>query len=121
MSTQPADTGFARPYEPYPLQVRLAGIWALFEFQREALLGFLMTIYAIVVLRMIRRSRPGQLADARKRREVAENGFPGRTASTDLDEGCALGRSAVAGQLIFSGARALGGFGWSCCCPLLRS
>ena len=78
MSTQPADTGFARPYEPYPLQLRLAAVWAAVE--REALLGFLLTIYAIVVLRVIPQElvQDSWLTLGERARGSSRMGFPTR-------------------------------------------
>ena len=109
MSTQPADTGFARPYEPYPLQLRLAAVWAAVE--REALLGFLLTIYAIVVLRMI----PQELVQDSwltlvSGREVAENGIPKTDSLTVWTKGVPWVDQQWLGQLIFYGAHVLGGF-----------
>ena len=109
MSTQPADTGFARPYEPFPLQLRLAAVWAVVE--REALLGFLLTIYAVVVLRMI----PQELVQDSwltlvSGREVAENGIPKTDSLTVWTKGVPWIDQQWLGQLIFYGAQTLGGF-----------
>src|SRR5215207_824906 len=114
MSSQPAVTGFTpdsttRPHEPHRLHVRLAGVWAAAE--REALLAFLLTIYAIIVLSAI----PQELVQDSwltlvSGREVAENGIPRTDHLTVWTKGVPWIDQQWLGQLIFYGAQVLGGF-----------
>ena len=112
MST-PALTGFTpaaptRPHTPHSLRVRLAGVWAAAE--REALLALLLTIYAIVVLRVI----PQELVQDSwltlvSGREVAEHGIPKTDSFTVWTSGVPWIDQQWLGQLIFYGSYLLGG------------
>ena len=114
MSTQPAITGFrpgsaTHPYRPHPLQGRLAGVWAAVE--REALLGFVLALYAIIVLRVI----PQELVQDSwltlvSGREVAEHGIPRTDSFAVWTKGVPWIDQQWLAQLTFYGAQALGGF-----------
>jgi hypothetical protein len=113
-STQPAISGFAprpasRRYLPGRVQAALPGVWSVVE--REALLGFVLTCYAVVVLRVI----PYELVQDSwltlvSGREVAENGIPRTDSLTIWLKGVPWIDQQWLGQLIFYGAHVLGGF-----------
>lgn len=112
-STQPVIGAFAHTpalhrYLPGPLGARVAGVWAVVE--REALLGFLLACYAVVVLRSI----PYELVQDSwltlvSGREVAENGIPRTDSLTMWSEGVRWIDQQWLGQLILYGAHVLGG------------
>jgi hypothetical protein len=98
-----------RGYLPDWLKRGLAGVWILVE--REAMLGLLLTLYAVVVLRLI----PHELVQDSwltlvSGREVAENGIPKTDNLTVWTNGAPWIDQQWLGQLIFYGAHVLGGF-----------
>ena len=113
MSAQPAVTGFTpqsarRPYEPRRLPMRVSSLRAIAE--REAPLGLLLTLYAVVVLRVI----PQELVQDSwltlvSGREVAENGIPRTDGLTVWTNGVQWIDQQWLAQLIFYGAHLLGG------------
>jgi hypothetical protein len=113
MTSQPAVSEFTpgsaqRTHERQPLRGRLAVVWAAAE--REALLTFLLALYAVIVLSTI----PHELVQDSwltlvSGREVAENGIPRTDSLTVWTKGVPWIDQQWLAQLVFYGAHALGG------------